>query len=110
MTEQAIFFGVRQSLTGIVTEPVVIGGARVTKAVILLNAGIVHRVGPGRIYVRIARELAAMGFVVLRLTFPALATAQRAMTISVLIRVPLLRHRKPWTFCTRRGALSILCF
>jgi hypothetical protein len=69
MTEEAVLFGARQSLAGIVTEPAIAGGARVTKAVILLNAGIVHRVGPGRIYVKIARDLAAMGFVVLRFDF-----------------------------------------
>ncbi len=69
MTEEAVLFGARQSLAGIVTEPVIAGDARVTKAVILLNAGIVHRVGPGRIYVKIARELATMGFVVLRFDF-----------------------------------------
>jgi hypothetical protein len=35
----------------------------------LLNAGILHRVGPNRTYVRIARNLAALGFVVLRFDF-----------------------------------------
>jgi hypothetical protein len=69
MKEEAVLFGARRSLAGIVTEPVIAGSARATKAVILLNAGIVHRVGPGRIYVKIARELAAMGFVVLRFDF-----------------------------------------
>jgi hypothetical protein len=69
MTEEAVLFGARQSLAGIVTDPTIAGGARLTKAVILLNAGIVHRVGPGRIYVKIARDLAAMGFVVLRFDF-----------------------------------------
>jgi pimeloyl-ACP methyl ester carboxylesterase len=37
--------------------------------VILLNPGIVHRVGPGRIYVKIARALAAEGFLSLRFDF-----------------------------------------
>jgi pimeloyl-ACP methyl ester carboxylesterase len=38
-------------------------------AVILLSPGIVHRVGPGRIYVKIARALAAEGFLSLRFDF-----------------------------------------
>ncbi|WP_167285029.1 serine aminopeptidase domain-containing protein [Marilutibacter alkalisoli] len=41
------------------------GGARNT-AVILFNAGLVHRAGPYRGYVRLARALAAAGFAVLR--------------------------------------------
>src|SRR5438067_5251680 len=66
--EEAVLFGEKKSLVGVVTDP-----ARVTgnprAAVLLLNPGIVHRVGPGRIYVKIARALATMGFVVLRFDF-----------------------------------------
>jgi len=69
MIEKAVLFGARQSLAGIVTEPAIAGDPRAMTAVILLNAGIVHRVGPGRIYVKIARAVAAMGFVVLRFDF-----------------------------------------
>ncbi len=69
MKEEAVLFGARQSLVGIVTEPATVSVPRTGTAVVLLNAGIVHRVGPGRIYVKIARELAAMGFVVLRFDF-----------------------------------------
>ena len=36
---------------------------------ILLNAGIIHRVGPGCLYVKLARRLARLGFVVLRFDF-----------------------------------------
>jgi alpha/beta superfamily hydrolase len=37
--------------------------------VLLLNAGLIHRIGPNRIYVKMARLLASMGFVVLRFDF-----------------------------------------
>lgn len=36
-------------------------------AVVLLNSGLIHRVGPNRLYVKLARALAAEGFVVTRL-------------------------------------------
>ncbi len=36
------------------------------KAIILLNAGAVHHVGPNRLYVTLARRLARLGYVVLR--------------------------------------------
>src|SRR5215467_3344973 len=68
MKEEVVLFGERKSLVGIVTSP----PPRLTQermAVILLNPGIVHRVGPGRIYVKIARRLASTGLTVLRFDF-----------------------------------------
>ena len=69
MSEQAVLFGEINSLVGVVTDPPADKNRRPRPAVILLNSGIVHRVGPGRIYVKIARILAAAGFVVLRFDF-----------------------------------------
>ena len=66
MTEEAVLFGTTQSLVGILSQPPREEAPRGLPAVILLNAGSVHRVGPNRLYVRMARELAARGFVVLR--------------------------------------------
>ncbi|MFO0618251.1 MAG: alpha/beta fold hydrolase [Polyangiaceae bacterium] len=37
------------------------------RSVVMLNAGSIHRVGPNELYTRLARELAARGFVCLRL-------------------------------------------
>ena len=67
MKEEAVQLGVSGSLVGIVTSSA--RGNEDNAAVILLNPGIVHRVGPGRIYVKIARALAARGFMVLRFDF-----------------------------------------
>ncbi len=67
MKEEAVQFGEAGSLVGIVT-----GGPQAAAdkpGVILLNPGIVHRAGPGGIYVKIARALAARGFTVLRFDF-----------------------------------------
>ena len=64
MREEAILFGASKSLVGVVTEPAENGKER--PAVILLNSGIIHRVGPNRLYVTLARRLARAGFVVLR--------------------------------------------
>jgi pimeloyl-ACP methyl ester carboxylesterase len=62
MREEALLFGKHQSLIGIVTNPDTPNGS----AILLLNAGLMHRIGPNRIYVKIARQLAKIGFVVLR--------------------------------------------
>ena len=67
MKEEAVQFGRPGSLVGIVTSTA--PGDQNKPAVLLLNPGIVHRVGPGRIYVKIARALAAEGFTVLRFDF-----------------------------------------
>jgi pimeloyl-ACP methyl ester carboxylesterase len=62
--EEAILFGASKSLVGIVSDPAGEGSTR--PAVILLNSGIIHRVGPNRLYVTLARLLTRSGFVVLR--------------------------------------------
>lgn len=67
MKEEAIQLGKSRSLVGIVTFAA--PGHEAKPGVILLNPGIVHRVGPGRIYVKIARALAAQGFTVVRFDF-----------------------------------------
>ena len=70
MREQAILIGKTKSLVGVVTTPPDAvppeSTSRQRPAIVLLNAGIVHRVGPGRLYVKLARRLAELGFVVVR--------------------------------------------
>lgn len=51
-------------LVGVATLP--LGRAPRATALVLLNAGLVHRMGPFRVYVQLARRLAAQGYVVLR--------------------------------------------
>ena len=66
MSERPVLIGADRSLMGIVCEPT---DPRLPSrpAVIMLNAGLIHRVGPNRLHVRLARELAARGFLSLRL-------------------------------------------
>ena len=66
MREEAVLFGRTNSLVGIITDPPQAKRNAELPAFILLNAGIVHRVGPHRLFVKMARHLASMGFVVLR--------------------------------------------
>lgn len=69
MNEEALVFGKEKSLVGIVTYPNKAGRETKLPAVILANAGMVHRVGPHRIHVKMARRLALQGFLVLRFDF-----------------------------------------
>lgn len=60
MNERVVSFGPGNGLLGILTMSSGAGGA--APAVILLNAGLLHRVGPNRLYVDAARRLAALGY------------------------------------------------
>ncbi|MEP6546412.1 MAG: alpha/beta fold hydrolase [Gammaproteobacteria bacterium] len=67
-TERAVMLGSRQSLVGILARP-----ARSSlpdaPAIVILNTGVVHRVGHHRMYVTMARQLASAGYQVLRFDF-----------------------------------------
>jgi pimeloyl-ACP methyl ester carboxylesterase len=71
--ETALLFGADKSLVGVISDPPAVTGVAVAAgaptnapALVLLNAGLLHRVGPNRLYVKLARRLAAAGFVVAR--------------------------------------------
>jgi pimeloyl-ACP methyl ester carboxylesterase len=64
MTEHAVLIAA-QSLVGVLTDAE-IGVRERRQAIVFLNAGLLHRVGPNRLYVRMARELAHHGFASLR--------------------------------------------
>lgn len=69
MKEEAITFGRHCGLVGVVTSPDDAESKHINTAVVFLNAGIVHRVGAGRVYVKLARALASTGFIALRFDF-----------------------------------------
>lgn len=78
--ERAITFGEDGALVGVITEP-----ARPANrpAVVLWNAGLLHRVGPSRLNVELARTLAAEGFCCLRFDLSGLGDSGAARTAGV---------------------------
>ncbi len=66
LRESAVRFSERPDLFGIVCEPVV-AASNDLPLVVLLNAGSSYRIGPGRLYVFLSRQLAAQGFRTVRL-------------------------------------------
>lgn len=64
MRERVVTIGAEAPLVGILSEPAEIAAG--APAVLLLNAGVMHRVGTCRTSVRIARALAAEGVLALR--------------------------------------------
>jgi len=73
VSERVVQFGDHRSLVGILSEP---EAAVQPAGVVFLNAGVNHRVGPNRLYVRIARRLAAGGTVALRFDLPGLGDSR----------------------------------
>jgi pimeloyl-ACP methyl ester carboxylesterase len=69
MREHAFLFGDSRALVGVLTDPPgfpLRSGEDPPLGAILLNAGVIHRVGPSRLYVHVARALAALGCVAAR--------------------------------------------
>ncbi|HXN33468.1 MAG TPA: hypothetical protein VN894_16480 [Polyangiaceae bacterium] len=66
MIERAIAFGPDARLVGILAEPDPARAIASAPAVLMWNVGIQHRVGPYRVQVDIARDLARRGFVSFR--------------------------------------------
>ena len=72
MQEKVCNFGPSESLFGILTTPdadVAVEGAPIA---LIINAGIVHRVGPFRMHVDLARQLASHGFSTMRIDLSGL--------------------------------------
>ena len=69
MIERAYNFGPNKSLVGIWTEPAGFVDAGAVPVTLCLNSGLLHRVGPSRLYVKLARHLAALGYPTFRFDF-----------------------------------------
>jgi hypothetical protein len=74
--ERALLFGEGKGLVGIVSDAD--GGNASPTGVLLLNAGVLHRVGPNRVHVRLARALADGGLVAMRFDFSGLGDSRPA--------------------------------
>ena len=77
MKEYPVLFGSMHTLVGIVSydESFTINRSNKT-GILLLNAGLIHRIGPNRLYVKLARDLADFGFVVMRFDMSGVGDSQ----------------------------------
>jgi dienelactone hydrolase len=75
--ESLVRFGEDGRLNGMVTHPC---NEKISRAgVILLNAGFLHKVGPNRIYVKIARKLSRENYTVLRFDFSGIGDSYSSL-------------------------------
>src|ERR1700761_8343217 len=75
ISEKAVLLGKQHSLVGIMTRAVVAEPGR-NPTVVILNTGIVHRVGHHRMFVTLSRALAGSGFNVLRFDFAGIGDSE----------------------------------
>jgi len=71
VNETLIYFGEQHDRFAIETEPVK-GRNKQLPIVVISNSGTNHRVGPSRLYVQLARQLAGLGFLVYRIDLPGI--------------------------------------
>jgi len=72
---RALLLGEHETILGIATEPETIDPAK--PLFLVLNAGIIHRIGAHRNAVNIARDLAQAGFVVIRVDLSGIGDSPR---------------------------------
>jgi pimeloyl-ACP methyl ester carboxylesterase len=75
--ENVYAVGAGKSLVAVVTEPAGAAAKNAAPAVVILNTGIIHRVGHQRKFVILARELAARGYLVVRFDFSGIGDSER---------------------------------
>lgn len=75
MRERAVTFGNAAILSGILTEPGK-GQPVSSVGVVILNSGILHRVGASRLYVQLSRALVQQGFASLRFDFSGVGDSE----------------------------------
>ena len=74
MSEHVVQFGERRRLVGTLTD----GDGRSDVAFVFLNAGVISRVGPQRLNVRLARAIAAEGYTAFRFDLSGLGESRAA--------------------------------
>ncbi len=74
--EKILQFGPERSLVGILSEPPGTVKSAQNMTIVLLNSGLLHRVGPNRLYVEMARKFAAAGYFVFRFDFSGIGDSR----------------------------------
>lgn len=74
--ESVVLLGPRRSLVGIYTPPTGDSSGHEDICVVILNAGIIHRVGPNRLHVELARALSVAGLPAVRLDLSGIGDSE----------------------------------
>lgn len=91
LRERAVTFGPNGSLVGIITSPVPPPPPD-RPVVVVLNAGLIHRVGANRVHVRVGRALAHAGYTVFRFDLSGIGDSdprQGALNLDEAVRLDI---------------------
>ena len=105
ISEQAVLFGSWTSLVGIVTKAVSPASAN-RPAIVILNTGIIHRVGHHRMFVTMSRALGAVGYTVLRFDFSGIGDSSPRYDGLSLVDACMAEIREALDWLERDGAAS----
>lgn len=97
------------ALVAILTEPPEGAPSDEKPAVILLNAGLVHRVGPNRLYVHLARRLAAQGFPAVRFDHSAVGDSPARTDSMPFGESSILETQQVMDWAHRRSGAARFC-
>lgn len=86
---------------GIVTNPPDVLEKAPLPAIVLLNSGIIHRVGLNRLHVRLARRLALEGFVVLRFDFSGVGDSKADSSAAHFVTSAVKETREAMNYLER---------
>lgn len=99
ISERVATFGADRALVGVLTLPQ--SSTPNAPALVLLNAGVVHRVGPNRLHVTLARRLAECGYPVLRFDLAGLGDSGARHTAGTLVDAAVRDTREALDYVER---------
>jgi len=107
--DQAVMIGARKTLVGIMTQPADYE-PRNRPVFVILNSGIIHRVGHHRMYVALARALAGAGYQVLRFDLSGIGDSESREDGLSLLDGALadVREVVDWLFAARQARRVVL--
>jgi len=107
--ERALLFGEAKALAAVIAEPPsALDPGR--PAIVFLDAGVLHHVGPNRVHVRLARELAQEGFLSIRFDFSGLGDSRPRRDAVPFAESAVAEARQAMDVLAARGARSFLLF
>jgi pimeloyl-ACP methyl ester carboxylesterase len=107
-TDKVVLLGARKSVVAIATQPLGAPEAD-APAIIILNTGIIHRVGHNRMYVALSREIAELGHIVLRVDLSGIGDSEARPDIIDPLMASLadIKDAIDWLFAAR-GVKSVV--
>jgi hypothetical protein len=114
VTEKIALFGEAKNLVGVITQPEPEVAAAPDLAFVLLNAGVIHHIGPNRLNVKLARRLAEGGFAAIRFDLSGIGDSRasqstRSFEAQAVADIRAAMDHMQATCGTRRFVLVGLC-